>query len=101
MGEASVLVEAEVAIVEVVGGDKHLEATGGDWQRSLATLRQEVRGRQWERCAATVGSPRNAKLEHREFRQDTARLLGGNWRGSAALHCTCTITLLDPRDGHR
>jgi hypothetical protein len=74
---ASASVEAEVAIVEVVGGDKHLEATGGDWQRSLATLRQEVRGRQWERCATTVRSPRNAKLEHRDFRQDTARLGGG------------------------
>ena len=64
LSKASVSVEAEVAIVGVVGGDTHLEATGGDWQRSLATLKQKVRGRQWERYAATAWSPRNMKLEH-------------------------------------
>ena len=69
MGETLMLmvVEADMTIMGVVGGDKHLEATGGVWQRPLATLRQKVRGCQWERCAATGGSPLNAKPEHREY----------------------------------
>ena len=47
MGEASALAEEEVAIVGVVGRDKYLEATEVVCLRSLATLRQRVRGRQW------------------------------------------------------
>jgi hypothetical protein len=69
MGEASPML-----VVVVVGGD----CGGWGWREAprghgrqmlplLGTLRQEMRGRQWEFCAGTIGSPRNAKLEHRDF----------------------------------
>ena len=69
MGEASPML-----VVVVVGGDcggwGWREAPRGHGKQMLAllgTLRQEMRGRQWEFCAGTIGSPRNAKLEHRDF----------------------------------
>ena len=71
MGEVLPMLVVVVVVGGHCGGWGWRQPPGGHGRQLLALLatqRQEMRGCQWD---GTIGSPRNAKLEHRYFCQDT------------------------------